>query len=161
MVLILSGQRHVLPDYLWEFVEPKIRAALLVTFSFERRELGQGVSLSEIISTIQQVPGVDFVDVDIFDSVSETETKTIATESFNQTTLSSKLEDIANGVYTSAKSAQDTSEFINPEKQKQPRPNIPVNFARIEKGKKDIQPAQLAIFSPEIADTLILREWRV
>jgi hypothetical protein len=47
-----------------------------------------------------------------------------------------------------------------PEKQKQPRPNIPVNLARIEQGKKGIQPAQLAIFSPEIVDTLIVKEWK-
>ncbi|HEX8197815.1 MAG TPA: hypothetical protein VF571_16610 [Pyrinomonadaceae bacterium] len=30
--------------------EPKIRAALLDTFSFERRELGQSVFLIEVIS---------------------------------------------------------------------------------------------------------------
>jgi anti-sigma28 factor (negative regulator of flagellin synthesis) len=98
-----------------------------------------------------QVSGVDFVDVDIFDSISESEAKAITAASPNQTTLNSKLEDIANGVYTSAKL----------EKQKQPRPNISVNLARIEQGKQGIQPAQLAIFSPEIADSLILKEWRV
>jgi predicted phage baseplate assembly protein len=164
MVLILVANVKILPDYLWELVEPKIRAALLDTFSFERRELGQSVSLSELISTVQKVPGVDFVDVDIFDSISETEAKTITAkaESPNQPTLSSKLEDIAKGIYNVAKSAQSTVESADsanrPEKQKQPRPNIPVNLARIEQGKKGIQPAQLAIFSPEIVDTLILTE---
>jgi predicted phage baseplate assembly protein len=166
MVLILVANVKILPDYLWELVEPKIRAALLDTFSFERRELGQSVSLSELISTVQKVPGVDFVDVDIFDSISETEAKTITAkaESPNQPTLSSKLEDIAKGIYNVAKSAQSTVESADsanrPEKQKQPRPNIPVNLARIEQGKKGIQPAQLAIFSPEIVDTLIVKEWK-
>jgi len=163
MVLILVANVKILPDYLWELVEPKIRAALLDTFSFERRELGQSVSLSELISTVQKVPGVDFVDVDIFDSISETEAKTITAkaESPNQPTLSSKLEDIAKGIYnvTSEKSTVESADSANrPEKQKQPRPNIPVNLARIEQGKKGIQPAQLAIFSPEIVDTLMLKE---
>ena len=163
MVLILVANVKILPDYLWELVEPKIRAALLDTFSFERRELGQSVSLSELISTVQKVPGVDFVDVDIFDSISETEAETITakTEFPNQPTLSSKLEDIAKGIYnvTSEKSTVESADSANrPEKQKQPRPNIPVNLARIEQGKKGIQPAQLAIFSPEIVDTLMLKE---
>jgi len=162
-VLILVTSIKVLPDYLWEFVEPKIRATLLDTFSFERLELGQTVSLSEIISTVQKVPGVDFVDVDIFDSISETEAKTITAtiESPNQATLSSKLEDIANGVYRVTKSTTSSTESTSTATQKQPRPNIPVQLARIEQGKKGIQPAQLAMFSPAISDTLILKEWKV
>ena len=159
MVLILAANVKILPDYLWELVEPKIRAALLDTFSFERRELGQGVSLSEIISTVQKVPGVDFVDVNIFDSISESEAKTITAtaESLNQPTLSSKLEDIGNSVYaaTTTQNAVESNTF-----KQQPRPNIAVNLARIERKKKGIQPAQLAIFSPEITDTLILKEWK-
>ena len=37
---------------------PLIRSALLDAFSFERRELGQGVQRSEVVSVIHQVPGV-------------------------------------------------------------------------------------------------------
>ena len=37
---------------------------LLETFSFERRELGQQVLLSEVIAVMQSIPGVVYVDVD-------------------------------------------------------------------------------------------------
>ena len=46
-LLVLSARVRIHPDYLWEKVEPRIRAALLDTFSFERRELGQDALLSE------------------------------------------------------------------------------------------------------------------
>ncbi|MFY9570872.1 MAG: putative baseplate assembly protein [Blastocatellia bacterium] len=71
VLLIIIAKARVHPDYLWETVEPKIRASLLDAFSFQRRELGQDVLLSEVISVAQQVPGVIYVDVDVLDSVSE------------------------------------------------------------------------------------------
>ncbi len=71
MALRISAGVAILPDYLWEKVEPKIRAALLDTFGFDKRELGQSVFLSEVISAIQKVEGVAFVDVDTLDFVSE------------------------------------------------------------------------------------------
>lgn len=180
MVLILVASIRVLPDYLWELLEPKIRATLLNTFSFERRDLGQSVSLSEVISTIQHVPGVDFVDVDIFDSISETVARTLTTESETQSlmsvdalpervTLTQKLNEIITGAY----SVEDVSltneidsritllsstneQVLSPPKQ--PRQSIAVHLARREAGKN--QPAQLAIFAHEISDTLILKEWK-
>ena len=75
LALVIVANVHILPDYLWESVEPKIRTALFDTFSFERRELGQSVFLSEVVSVIQAVKGVLYVDVDILDSISETEIK--------------------------------------------------------------------------------------
>jgi hypothetical protein len=70
-LLLLSAKVRLLPDYLWEKVEPKIRAALLAAFSFDRRDLGQDALLSEAVSAIHSVPGVDWVDVDLFDAVDE------------------------------------------------------------------------------------------
>ena len=34
------------------------------TFSFELRELGQGVTLSEVVATMQRVRGVEAIDLD-------------------------------------------------------------------------------------------------
>jgi uncharacterized phage protein gp47/JayE len=69
LLLAISANVRLHPDYIWEAVEPQIRTALLDTFSFERRELGQDVYLSEAIATIQRVPGVLYADVDLFDVV--------------------------------------------------------------------------------------------
>ncbi|MEP7012886.1 MAG: putative baseplate assembly protein [Acidobacteriota bacterium] len=64
--LIVEAEVRVLPDYLWEKVEPKIRAAMLQAFGFDRSDLGQDAVLSEAYRAIQRVPGVDFVDVNVF-----------------------------------------------------------------------------------------------
>jgi predicted phage baseplate assembly protein len=158
MVLILVARIRVLPDYLWDFVEPKIRATLLSNFSFEQRELGQSIPLSEVTSVIQKIPGVDFVDVDIFDSISETQARSFVSSSTEKSSLvqplTEKLKDIAKSKYRDSDPLMENSgnEF------RQPRPHVSVALARIEAGKP-ILPAQLAIFSPAIADTMILKEW--
>lgn len=69
MLLVITAKVRLLPDYQWESVEPKIRATMVDAFSFERCELGQDVLLSEVISKIQAVEGVAYVDVDVFDRV--------------------------------------------------------------------------------------------
>ncbi|MDP9109450.1 MAG: putative baseplate assembly protein, partial [Pseudomonadota bacterium] len=70
-ILILHAGVRLQADYLWEAIEPKIRAALLATFGFDQRELGQSAYQSEAVSTIQQIDGVAWVDLRIFDAVPE------------------------------------------------------------------------------------------
>ncbi len=48
-----------------------LRAALLDAFSFERRNLGQPVYSSEVLSVMQQVAGVVYVDLDILDAINQ------------------------------------------------------------------------------------------
>jgi LysM repeat protein len=69
VLLVLYARVKLLPDYLWEAVEPKIRAKLLDVFSFERRALGQDAVLSQVLSAMQEIEGVDYVDADTFDSI--------------------------------------------------------------------------------------------
>jgi predicted phage baseplate assembly protein len=129
IMLIISARVRVLHDYLWESVEPKIRAALLDTFSFERRELGQDALLSEVISTIQRVPGVAYVDVDTFGGVSEKTTETIAVAIQTLVTESER-----DGLQR----------------------RVTVDLAGSD--GRPIYPAQLAFLTPDVPDTLILRE---
>jgi hypothetical protein len=74
VLLVLRAGIKVAPDHSWDRVEPAARAALLDTFSFGRRELGQDAYLSEAVVAMQSVPGVDYVDVDVFDGIPGTVT---------------------------------------------------------------------------------------
>jgi hypothetical protein len=129
LLLIVSARVRVLPDYRWESVEPQIRGALLETFGFERRELGQDVYAAELIAAIQRTPGVAYVDLDFLGNLSEADSLDPV-----------KLQQI----------------LPNP---LPPRPveGIDIWFARRGAGT-DILPAQLALLSPEIPETLVLTE---
>lgn len=70
-LLVIAAGVQILPDYAWESVEPKIRAAVLDAFSFDNRDLGQSAFLSEAIALMQNIEGVSYVDVQTFDAVPE------------------------------------------------------------------------------------------
>ena len=71
LALVLAARVRLLPDYLWEAVEPKIRKALLNAFSFDNLELGQDLFSSTASSVMQAVREVAYVDLDVFDAISE------------------------------------------------------------------------------------------
>ena len=71
VLLIVSAKVSLDPDYLWESVKEKMRASLWDKLGFDNRELGQSVTLSKVLSLMQAVPGVNYVDCEILDSVSE------------------------------------------------------------------------------------------
>ncbi|HEU5239492.1 MAG TPA: putative baseplate assembly protein, partial [Pyrinomonadaceae bacterium] len=127
IVLVLSANVRLAPDYQWEPVVTKIRAALLDDFGFQKRALGQPVLLSEIISVIQNIPGVEYVDVDAFGGVTE------------QLSL--------DGIAAAAQSIV---------KQSSPASRVDVNLGNFESGA--LHPAQLAIFTDAVPDTLILNQ---
>jgi predicted phage baseplate assembly protein len=128
-LIILSAGVKLHPDFEWEFVEPVIRSTLLEAFGFERRAMGKDVLLSEVISTMQAVEGVDYVDVDILNTVGDELVD-------NLETLESKLSEEG------------------------AKRRIPIHNARVDffatDPEKRIRPAQLAILSPAVPDTLIL-----
>jgi hypothetical protein len=128
-LLVISAKISLDPDYLWEAVEPKIRAALLDTFGFARRELGQDALSSEAISAIQAQAGVVYADLDIFDSVSEDAT-------------AAELAAIA--------ARLKLNERIRAPKAR-PGSGAPRRLS-------SILPAELVYLSPAVPDTLILTE---
>ncbi|WP_082411681.1 putative baseplate assembly protein, partial [Methylogaea oryzae] len=71
VALMLSANIKLAAGYRWEPVVTEIRAALLNEFGFQKRALGQAAQLCEIVSLIQGVAGVEYVDVDAFGGLPE------------------------------------------------------------------------------------------
>jgi hypothetical protein len=147
--LVIKANVRVLPDYAWEFVEPKIRAALLDTFSFDRRELALDVTKSEVISTIQAVRGVSYVDLDCLTTVSE---KMIEDE-LSRTTLDTGERPAK---------AEKGSKFFERLEKFSVNHRVVVEPARIERktatSAARILPAQIAALLPTLSETLVLTE---
>jgi hypothetical protein len=72
LVLVLSAGIKVAADYSYDLVEPAVRAAALAAGGFASQALGQPVYLSQIVTAMQAVPGVDYVDVDMFGALPAT-----------------------------------------------------------------------------------------
>lgn len=60
----IAGRIRVHADYSSQAVLTAVKQALLQAFSFELRQFGQGVTLSEVMAVMQPVPGVTAVDID-------------------------------------------------------------------------------------------------
>jgi predicted phage baseplate assembly protein len=150
-LLVISAGVHILPDYLWEPVVTRIRARLYEAFHFDRRELGQDVLLSEVISTIQAVDGVAYVDVDLLRGIPE---KTTDEANPNQRRLLSPTE------ITAKIGAPLTDEDGVP--LSEPVSRLPVRLAEVVTTADNggvgniIRPAELAFLSPTTPDMLIL-----
>jgi len=60
----IAGTVRIDPQRSLAVVSVAVESTLKSSFSFARRQFGQGVALSEVIAVIQAVPGVAFVDLD-------------------------------------------------------------------------------------------------
>ena len=74
ILLVVGATVRVDALHTWELVEPQVRVALIGRLGFSARELGQPAYLSEVIATVQAVPGVDYVDVTAFAGIPDSET---------------------------------------------------------------------------------------
>ncbi|QHC25866.1 putative baseplate assembly protein [Streptomyces sp. GS7] len=173
VLLLLVARVKVAPDYAWPLVEPRVRQALLAQLGYDGRELGQPAELSEVLAAAQSVPGVDYVEVDAFTgvpaSVTPAELARLADRFTGPpaTRVPSRLatyderihEVTADGETLTAVAARygiSLAELL--------RLNPDITDTRpLPKGRavcvfRGIRPAQLALFSPRVADTLILTE---
>ena len=145
MLIVISARIRILPEYQWEPVVTRVRTTLLDSFGFERRELGQDVLLSEVISVIQHVRGVAYVDVDVLRGIPE---RIPDAKNPGQRRLLTP-EEIAKQVTEPLKDQAGT--II-----KEPLARITVNLADSKAGM--ILPAQLAFLTPDVPETLILNQ---
>jgi hypothetical protein len=146
-LLVISAKVSLQADYVWETVVSAVRARLLDTFSFDRRELAQDAILSEAVAAMQAVPGVDYVDVDAFGVIPE---KTVdpATGALRPLTP-------AEIVAAAQRLALPDTTISLANRLPQPYGRVRVRPAYAQSNGL-IRPAQLAYLSPQVPDTLIL-----
>jgi predicted phage baseplate assembly protein len=137
LILVLSANVRILAAYKWDIVSAAIRAEILDQFGFDHRDLGMPALLCELIAAIQNVEGVDSVDVVGFGGIPE---KKAASDGTRELLTLDEL-------------AEAASEIANSESI--PR-YVAANLADFENG--GIRPAQLAIFTPDVPDTIILNQ---
>jgi hypothetical protein len=137
LALIVSADVAIEPEYEWESVERRIRTALMEAFGFERRDLGQSVPASHVLSVIQQISGVRYVDLNVFSSLSEAEL-------LDERRLQEKLVELKD------------RRTINVDR----FDGVVTTVARFDRTKADADartvPAQLAMLVSAVPDTLIL-----
>jgi len=133
LTLVIGANVRPLPDYVWLDLSQRIRARLLEVFGFEQRELGQSVTSSEVLSVIQRVRGVAYVDLDVLDALSEAQVLELL-ETGGPSTLQASLTSV-----------------------QQPRDRVTALGARPdEQASHGIAPSQLVYLSADVADTLTL-----
>jgi Baseplate J-like protein len=153
IALVLSANVRLAPDYLWEPVALAVRTALLAAFGFDKRSLAQPALLCEVMSAIQIVEGVAYVDIDAFGGIPEKKTATTTDERGNVTRERRLL--------TLDELAQTAHEIVAPEVIREKKPALParrVDAAVADFAEGILHPAQLAIFTPAVPDTLILNQ---
>ncbi|MFF4525852.1 putative baseplate assembly protein [Streptomyces bluensis] len=173
VLLLVAAKVKVAPDHAWETVEPRLRQALLRRLGYEGRELGRPARLSDVLATAHTVPGVDYVDVDVFTGVPASATPHELTAlltrpgpprptvpahpaTYDEKTHTVRAEDGETLSSISARYGVPLAELLRL------NPDI-TDTRRLAKGRsvfvfRGIRPAQLALLSPKAADTLILTE---
>ncbi len=151
IVLVLSAKVRLAADYQWEPVATQIRATLLDDFGFQKRALGQPALLSEIIRAIQNTEGVEYVDVDAFGGVPEKQAQTDGTRQLlTLEQIAAAVQQIVNPRAASIlRKNTGRAEFV-------PTSRVDSNLADFENGAP--RPAQLALFTDAVPDTLILNQ---
>ncbi|GHG45541.1 putative baseplate assembly protein [Streptomyces griseocarneus] len=178
VLLVVAANVKVRPDHTWDLVEPAVRRALTVRLGYPARELGRPAYLSEVLATAQSVPGVEYVDVDAFTGIPGSLTpqgleKLPERLGRPQPVVDARLAAYHEDRYTVSPPAPQTTETLTEVAAKNGitvaellRLNPGITDTRpLPKGRtvfvfRGIRPAQFALLSPDVPDTLILKEAR-
>ena len=149
LLLVISANIRILPDYEWDKVVTRASDGLLDVFGFEQRDLGQDVRLNDITSIIQGVPGVAYVDVDLLATIPEMKADGSKRRLLTPDEITQQIKDVL---------AEREAEQAGPDiRKKHPRSRIAVGPAAPDDGGT-LRPARLAILSRAVPDTLILNQ---
>jgi hypothetical protein len=158
LLIVISVKVRIDSDYLWEDVAARLRTALLSAFSFEARELGQNVYLSEVYAVMQAVRGVVYVDVDSFGGVPEKISDNGVRRLLTPDEVTQAVICIADPDACENKDGRVAAFRVNTKTRFSVNgiaaQALAVNRAGFEGDL--IRPAQLALLSPDLPDTLIL-----
>ncbi len=154
ITLVLQAKIKLIDGYRWEPVATALRERLLDRFGFAQRQLARPALLCEVIATIQSVRGVAWADVDHFGGIPETfldpkqgGRRVLATQDFITETVGRIV-----GRHV------DKSSINSPQFKKTENPAQRVAAGSAEFEGNAIRPAQLAMFSPAVPDTLVLNQ---
>ena len=159
IVITGAARVRITPDRLWSLVAPNIRAALLDTFSYDRREFGQPVFASEVIAAIQNVPGVEYVDLDELRGVRDANVRAVLSGSASTPLESTTAVRVAKAIFTTGSAATEVgAPSIDCD---QGRTILP-SFAHLPKNTEPLLQhfvaAEIAYLPPELADLFIVTE---
>ncbi|HEX5688031.1 MAG TPA: putative baseplate assembly protein [Ideonella sp.] len=147
LALVLQANVALLPDHSWEPVAAAVRSTLLQHFGFGQRALGQHARLAEVVSVIQGVRGVAYVDVDAFGAIPERRTDADGTRQLlTQAQITGAVAALLHGNQYKTHRRIGLSSKLPPDVIAFPGGH--------DRGV--LRPAELAIFTPAVADTLIL-----
>jgi hypothetical protein len=136
LLLLVSAGLRIDADHLWEPVATQARTALLDAFGFTQRELAQGAASSEALAVLQAVPGVLYVDLDVFGAI-----ETVG---------------VNHGVRL-PKTPEETAKAVAAAVHQGVVPAVQARRARRAPGGA-LQPAQLLLLSGAVPDTLVLNQ---
>lgn len=169
LMMVLQARVKIHPDFEWETVSEKLRESLLGHFSFANRELGQDVFLSEILSVMDNVAGVVYIDIDAFGGVPEKEEEKISQPETDSSlaerrfltpeTINRRVQQLLSEHSEDSKVEAGFTRIITvTSRPTQPSQRLRVNLAERSDGETLIHPAQIAFFDPDVPATLVLNE---
>jgi hypothetical protein len=150
IVITGAARVRVAPDYLWSLVAPKVRAALIGTFSYARREFGQPVFPAEVIAAIQNVPGVAYVDLDELKGVREEDVRVAIGASIAPAAPTTTDGAAKPKLAVDCDNGRAIEPFFAREPERKPGQALPLPH--------EFLPAEIAYLPPQLADLFILTE---
>ncbi|HYY96455.1 MAG TPA: putative baseplate assembly protein, partial [Pyrinomonadaceae bacterium] len=135
-ILVLQMGVVVDPRRDFDIVKDEISAALLDRFGFDQQELGEPVILSRVLSVGQRVPGVEYLDVDLFGAIQEPDDP-------DPNKVIQAIEDLVK--------TQITGQPPSPGHPNGEPPTGPAQFVATG-------PNEIAYFSPALPETIVLKQ---
>ncbi|MFE3765147.1 putative baseplate assembly protein [Streptomyces sp. NPDC059104] len=174
VLLVLSAGVKVLPDHAFETVEPAVRAAVLGVLGFAARDLAEPARLSRVLAAAQAVPGVDHLDVDVFAGIGSAADPLALVDlvsglrgaAATVDALSARAEPRVHVVGYDPTGAADTLTSVAVRHGLRVEELVALNpglrSPGLERGRRlvvsvSVRPAQLAVMTPDLPQTLILR----